>query len=257
MSAKEGRRPYRGETLSRLRAMICVALLVGLVAVTADVIVGGPLTAVDHNFHRWVLQYGHGSVWQLSYYLQTIGDEHILLPTIGAVSIIAAVRRYSLRPLVITFAVCGALAILVPALKIATGRTAPRSGADLLFSGGAEFPSGHVVNAIVLGGTVLELLIVAFPALAHWARPWLRGLFVIVAGAATGFGVLGLSYHWLTDVLGGWLLGAAMYLIFRGLDPLSSVRHRALHSAVPAMNAMLRTARHRRHRASRAVDPTP
>lgn len=68
------------------------------------------------------------------------------------------------------------------------------------------FPSGHTTNATALA--LLGVLLV-------WSRLGRAGRLVAVAGAVLFAGSVGatrvaLLAHWPTDVLGGWLLGAAL-----------------------------------------------
>lgn len=115
-------------------------------------------------------------------------------------------------------ALMAAVAVLLAAalkdqLKYAFGRTWPETWAgynpsfirDGVFGfapfhggvGWSAFPSGHVA-------------VVAAPAAAVWQRlPWLRWPAVAVV-AAVAVGLLGGDYHWLSDILAGGLLGAAV-----------------------------------------------
>ncbi|WP_055556669.1 phosphatase PAP2 family protein [Streptomyces sp. NBRC 110028] len=71
----------------------------------------------------------------------------------------------------------------------------------------AAFPSGHALTATVTFGLLLWLLkLHGAPAL--WQRLVTTVAAVSVLGV--GFTRLYLGVHWPTDVLGGWLLGAAL-----------------------------------------------
>ncbi|MFF5565347.1 phosphatase PAP2 family protein [Streptomyces sp. NPDC012623] len=71
----------------------------------------------------------------------------------------------------------------------------------------AAFPSGHAMTATVTCGLLLWL------TYRHGASPWVRRTAVVVAVvsvAGVGFTRLWLGVHWVSDVVGGWLLGGAL-----------------------------------------------
>jgi undecaprenyl-diphosphatase len=68
-----------------------------------------------------------------------------------------------------------------------------------------SFPSGHAFGSIVGVGA---LLLVGLPLVRPgWRRP-LIALGVLIVGLV-GFARVGLGVHYLSDVVGGWLIGAA------------------------------------------------
>ncbi|MGR4879779.1 phosphatase PAP2 family protein [Streptomyces sp. LARHCF249] len=70
----------------------------------------------------------------------------------------------------------------------------------------AAYPSGHAMTATVVCGLLLWLLPRGTPAWAvrtAWAA-------AVVSVVGVGFTRIHLGVHWPSDVLGGWLLGAAL-----------------------------------------------
>lgn len=78
------------------------------------------------------------------------------------------------------------------------------------FSGeGWSFPSGHSMTSVIAYGA---LLVVVLPRLSpRWRIP--VTVLAVLLPLAIGFFRLSLGVHWVSDILGGWLLGAAWLAI--------------------------------------------
>lgn len=90
-------------------------------------------------------------------------------------------------------------------VKLAVGRPRPQLDEPLAEAFGKSFPSGHSMSSMVCYGA---LLLAFLPVIPRRARP------VAFAGTALlilsiGVSRLGLGVHYLSDVLGGFVLGAA------------------------------------------------
>ncbi|MCZ1011036.1 phosphatase PAP2 family protein [Streptomyces lydicus] len=91
--------------------------------------------------------------------------------------------------------------------KALVGRDRPAWPDPVASADYAAFPSGHALSALVAGALVLWLLRLA------GARPlWRRSARAVVTVSVVGvsFTRLYLGVHWLSDVVGGWLLGGAL-----------------------------------------------
>ena len=90
-------------------------------------------------------------------------------------------------------------------VKVAVGRPRPSFDEPIATAFGNSFPSGHSMSSLVCYGA---LLLVFLPLIAARWR-----MIVIVATAlwvfAIGFSRLALGVHFISDVLGGYVLGAA------------------------------------------------
>src|SRR5579875_3864097 len=213
---------------------LCAVLLAGVALVTWDVLSYGPLTRLDWATHLYVEKHVRGAWWWLCYAGSLMGNEWVLYVPLGLTSLIAAAWHRSLRPLAVTAGVCIWLVLFIPLFKIEVSRSWPRSGVDLMFyPGGSEFPSGHDVNAIVIWGLFLELLASSSRRAARWLPVRTRRWLVVVATAAAGLGMVGLDYHWLSDVLAGWMLGAAIFIAILALDPFRPLREVAVTGDKP------------------------
>ncbi|MEI7031780.1 phosphatase PAP2 family protein [Streptomyces pratensis] len=124
-----------------------------------------------------------------------------------AVVVIALWRRGA-RPLALWAAATSLLASLVQqGLKYVVGRERPQWADPVDTAQYAAFPSGHVMTMAVSCGVLLWLLRL------YGAGPGAWGAAVAVAVVSTvGVAVtrVYLGVHWLSDVVGGVLLGAAV-----------------------------------------------
>lgn len=98
-------------------------------------------------------------------------------------------------------------ALLQQGIKAAVGRERPRWPDPVDSAHYAAFPSGHAMTAVVSCGLLLWLL----RRRGAGPRMW-RAALVAAWVSVLGVGVtrLYLGVHWPSDVLGGWLLGAAL-----------------------------------------------
>lgn len=92
-------------------------------------------------------------------------------------------------------------------IKAAVGRERPHWTNPVDSAHYAAFPSGHALTATVAFGLLLWVM-----TLCGARTAWLRAATVlaVVSVAGVGFTRVYLGVHWPTDVLGGWLLGAAL-----------------------------------------------
>ncbi|MGW2085052.1 phosphatase PAP2 family protein [Streptomyces sp. NPDC001880] len=112
------------------------------------------------------------------------------------------------RLLAVWVAATSVLATVVQqGLKSAVGRARPHWPDPVDLAHYAAFPSGHAMTATVSFGLLLWLL----RRYGAGPRLW-RTALVVACVSVVGVGLtrLYLGVHWLSDVLGGWLLGAAL-----------------------------------------------
>jgi undecaprenyl-diphosphatase len=92
-------------------------------------------------------------------------------------------------------------------VKSLVDRPRPVLGDPVQHVGGLSFPSEHAQTAVVAAGVVL---LVVGPALGERGRRLLAG--ACLAGVLTiGFSRVALGAHYPSDILGGYLLGAAWF----------------------------------------------
>jgi membrane-associated phospholipid phosphatase len=191
--------------LSSRRAALVAALLVGFAVLLAVVeLRWSPVHRLDvrtaRTLHRTAIDDPDGTRWW-----RWVSD--VLSPTVLRVLALAAVVLLWLRgrrrtAAFVAVTVVGA-ATLESLTKAMVGRARPVFTDPVAHAAGKSFPSGHAMTSL----TVFGLLVI----LAGRRRPQAIGA-AIVAVAAVGFSRLALGVHYVSDVLGGWLLGTAWLL---------------------------------------------
>jgi membrane-associated phospholipid phosphatase len=93
-------------------------------------------------------------------------------------------------------------------LKLLVGRHRPDLLNPVARAAGFSFPSGHTLNATLAAG----VLLLVFLPYARNRRGLRWGLWTgaVLLAAVTGLSRIALGVHWTSDVVGGWLLGAAV-----------------------------------------------
>ncbi len=135
-----------------------------------------------------------------------LGDGAVVTVLVAVTALVVILRRHVVEGLVLT----GGLAItslLIPVLKAAEDR--PRPVGPRVETAAESFPSGHAAHAIVYVAVAL--------ALAR-AVPSLAGRFVLVAGAIVLAAAIGLTRvylraHFMSDVVAGWGMAAAIFAL--------------------------------------------
>ena len=166
----------------------------------------GPLRRLDVavDDHLNALGYRHGGYVAA---LRLISDvaSPLSFQVAAVVGILLLVRRRQPRLatwLGVTVFGGGVLSSVVKGL---VGRKRPIVAHPVAHAVSASFPSGHALGVVVGVGA---LLLVLLPSARPSHRPWWLGLGAAVV-LAVGFARLGLGVHYLSDVLGGYVLGAA------------------------------------------------
>lgn len=104
--------------------------------------------------------------------------------------------------LVVTNVLGGAIDTVV---KIVVDRPRPELADPIVHAFGKSFPSGHTMASTVGYGSLLLAFLPLVPK--KWRWPLISGYFVIVA--LVGASRLALGVHFVSDVLGGFVLGLA------------------------------------------------
>ena len=174
-----------------------------------QVLAKGPIENVDTAIANWMNGWVHGHPW-LVHLLEVVSWFGLplwlgIMVTTGSLFVWRRGRPRLAAYLVVTV-VGGSL--VDTAVKLLVDRPRPVVDHPLDTAVGTSFPSGHAMASTLTYGA---LLLVFLPVLSRRMRP------IAIAGAvgivlAVGSSRLLLGVHFLSDVLGGYVLGAAWLL---------------------------------------------
>lgn len=166
----------------------------------------GPITALDDSAARRLNAEFHDSDVAIAVLnaVSYLGKPIFLLFAVGLPGL--WILRHGGRKLVVFLAVtCLGGGVVDTIVKVAVGRPRPEVDEPIIEAFGKSFPSGHSMQAVVCYGA---LLLVFLPLLHGRVRiAAVTGTVLLVL--AIGLSRLALGVHFISDVLGGYVLGAA------------------------------------------------
>jgi undecaprenyl-diphosphatase len=166
----------------------------------------GPLTAFDDSAARWlhVRVQGEDGIIALLEAISFTGKPIFLVFAVGIPG--AWILYHGGRKLAIFLAVtCIGGGIVDTIVKVGVGRPRPEVEEPIIEAFGKSFPSGHSMASVVCYGA---LLLVFMPLMSNVVRNLAIAAYVILV-LAIGFSRLMLGVHFISDVVGGYVLGAA------------------------------------------------
>lgn len=170
----------------------------------------GPLHRIDTRVADWFNQLvaPHHPLVTVLRAVTDLGGRPIMIWLVTVAVVGLLIRRQGRLAGYLVVTGLGALA-LDPSLKALVGRLRPVVDVPVAAGVGNSFPSGHALGSIVAYGA---LLLVFLPAIRpRWRRPAIGLVAVLVF--AIGLTRIALGVHFVTDVLGGWLLGLAWLVV--------------------------------------------
>ena len=190
--------------------------------ITFDVLHSGPLTEVDATIARWNRPDLPGWADWLLYNLDHLGLRGVTALCLLTLALYLGRKFRTWRPFNLSILSLLALNLVVGLAKLEFGRTKPKLQIDVLDAGGMSYPSGHASNAILTWG-LFAYLAVKYSApsrfrtrLAMWSVGATTTLVVMIS--------LFRNTHWLSDLIGGVSVGAALLLLIVAIDRIISSR---------------------------------
>jgi membrane-associated phospholipid phosphatase len=181
-------------------------LSAALFLVIVDVFVQGPLVQLDLWVHRFDGQKQYPAFDRVAVIYDNVGQRGVLIPLLLIVAGVLSWRHRSWRPVCLAAFTFVSLNLVVGAMKILIGRAETETGSVDVFSGGVIFPSGHSSNMVLTGGLIIYLL------RRYTERPPVRLLTIVVAVATTLTCATSIyiGSHWVSDLIGGMLVGGLL-----------------------------------------------
>lgn len=212
----------RASGLAAVAAALALAVLTFPVA--AHPVHPAVLYGIDHAWLRLMLGTRTGPLNDVARALNLVwaGPAYwfVCLVAIGG---LLARRRY--RAAAYVTATVTVATLLSHLLKAVTARPRPPAGTQLFHAAEMAFPSGHSVDAAALV-TALAVTAVATRPAHRWTAAIVTAAAVLVATVMWSRTYAGV--HWLSDTVGGVLLGVAVALALRWAAGAWTCRNRAV-----------------------------
>jgi len=155
----------------------------------------------DFAVNSWAASIHTSSLTIISETIATLFDTAVMLPLSLAIAAILYLRHHQ-KYAVLLLADMAGITLIVNAAKTLIQSPRPMNG--IVPETGYSFPSGHVTSTMVFLG------ILTFYTRQRWKNPktkTLATIFYIATESLVGFSRVYLNVHWLSDILGGYLLG--------------------------------------------------
>ena len=194
------------DQVGRRSRLIAVLLTVSFLAVLLDIVVQGPLTQLDIRIQRWDGQSAIPSLDRAAWAYDKVGQRSVLVPILLGTAGVFARRHCTWRPVMLAATAFVVLNVVVGAMKILIGRSETETGDPSVLNGGVIFPSGHSSNMVLTGGVIVYLFLryAENPPLRRIAAGW------SVLTTLTILTSLYIGSHWLSDLIGGALVGGLL-----------------------------------------------
>jgi membrane-associated phospholipid phosphatase len=165
-----------------------------------------PLLGVDQgardDLHGYALT--HPSFVTAMKTLSMIGSWRLYVPLFVLLTVWLAWRKLPRLAAFVAVTMLGSWA-LNGIVKLAVARSRPVLPDPVAHAGGKSFPSGHAQSAIV----AFSILLLVFLPVLRGVWRWVAVGLAVLMALAIGFSRVALGVHYVSDVLAGYVLGAA------------------------------------------------
>jgi undecaprenyl-diphosphatase len=198
-------RHFAERSVLGLVAVVAIGLGFGLLLLLVR-LHWGPLLSLDHgvaeSFNHVLSR--HPLLVDIATGISKAGGRVTLFWLVGVAVVLLLFRRRARLASYLVITGVGAL-LLDPSLKTLVGRLRPVVDSPVAHAPGNSFPSGHALSSMIVYGA---LLLVFLPIVGARRRKLFIGVIAAIV-FLIGLSRIALGVHFLSDVLAGWLLGAA------------------------------------------------
>ena len=190
-----------------------------------------PLHRLDFNTADSLNRYIFGRQGQITGWkvVSAVGGPTVFRVAAAVAAVVLWLLRRRRAAVLVAVTMVGA-AILSGGTKLLVNRIRPALTNPVDQAAGASFPSGHSLTSLVFVGLALVMVL---PLVARRWRPVLVAAGVLIVGTI-GFSRLILGDHFVSDVLGGWLIGVAWLLVVNGALHVAAAPDPGAEQAAPA-----------------------
>ncbi|MEU4340029.1 phosphatase PAP2 family protein [Nocardia sp. NPDC023852] len=165
-------------------------------------------TGLDRGVTNWAIAHRDGVLTPTAVTVSALGGTLAMTALATLVCLGLSWRRRWSQAVLVAITGLGA-GLLVRGGKSVIGRDRPPVEEHLVTVANQSYPSGHSLGSFVVVGIVAVVLI---PNLRRTALRAVAATLAVIFVAAVGLSRIYLGVHWITDVLGGWCLGALWLL---------------------------------------------
>ena len=186
--------------------LLILATFAGLLGA---VINSGPITAIDTNFTEFLFNHRSETLNQFFYAVTQFGSIKIvgILIPFTILALFYYKKRDLLLPMIVTLVGSESVAYII---KLAIHRKRPGEGIAYYVEKTYSFPSGHATITMAFYGFLIYFLL---RLERQYKTSYILSVILVILIFLIGFSRIYLGVHFLSDVLGGYLVGGLWLLL--------------------------------------------
>lgn len=197
------------DAAARRRWLLAAVVAAAFALLTAQVLSSGWLARGDEPTLDWLVAHRSDAWTSIATFITNFGGPAGTIVIGVAVAAYLAWRTRRLAPGAVVLGAVAIATVANAAMKLFVGRERPPALTRLIDETNQSYPSGHVAGTTALVGVVLLVYLAGRPGRP---RAWIATVAGALIVAAIALTRLYLGVHWLSDTVGGALLGATVVL---------------------------------------------